>query len=110
MRTVLSLCLLMGLSGVAAAQGNEVVQRSSSPSGLRISESGPVGASSWTTNSVAPAATELNAAPAQATQAAGKGTVQIQGNTAIKASAKNLNSTAAGRNSAAGNEVGAIGK
>ncbi|MEI7430022.1 MAG: hypothetical protein WCL27_06160 [Betaproteobacteria bacterium] len=102
-------CLLMTVSFFALAQGNETVQRSSSPSGFKINDNIQVGASERN-NNIAPSSGELNNATSSSQQASGKSAVQIQGNTAIKANARNLNSVAAGRNSAAGNEIGAIGK
>lgn len=102
--------LLLMVSVSALAQGNEPVQRSSSPSGLKINDSGQT-AGAGALNNAAPAAGEPSSAVASsAQQASGKSAVQIQGNTVIKASARNLSSVAAGRNSAAGNEVGAIGR
>ncbi|MEI7611400.1 MAG: hypothetical protein WCK63_00755 [Betaproteobacteria bacterium] len=105
------LLLLMAGSTFAWAQGNEPVPRSSSPSGLRINDSAQVGGSGGlNASNAASASGELNNATSSSQQASGKSAVQIQGNTAIKANARNLNSVAAGRNSAAGNEIGAIGK
>ena len=111
MKTILVTCLLTAVAVISWAQGNEPVQRSSSPSGLRINDSGQIAGSAVLNNRTALTPVELNnAATAPAKQAAGKSTVQIQGNTAIKANAKNLHSVATGGYSAAGNEVGAIGK
>ncbi|MBV5337088.1 MAG: hypothetical protein J0653_03695 [Deltaproteobacteria bacterium] len=104
------LMLLTAVSAIAWAQGYEAVQRSSSPSGLKINDSGQAaGAAAWSNNNAASSG-ELSNATSSSQQASGKSSVQIQGNTAIKANARNLNSVAAGRNSAAGNEIGAIGK
>ena len=95
-------------------QANEVVQRSSSPSGMivRDSPSLPGGGSGAVLNSAAPAARgdDGNSTQGNAFQAAGKGNVQIQGNTNLKANARNLNATSVGRDNATGNAVGAIGK
>ena len=103
------LMLLMAVSAFAWAQGNDPVPRSSSPSGLRINDSAQVGGGLNASNA-ASVSGELNNATSSSQQASGKSAVQIQGNTAIKANARNLNAAAAGRNSAAGNEIGAIGK
>ena len=92
---------------VFAQQGNESVQRSSSPLGLRIQDSRQTGAEALNTSSAL--AGERNTA-GSAAQGGNVKSVQIQGNTTIKANARNVNAVAAGRSSAAGNEVGAIGK
>ena len=94
---------------VFAQQGNESVQRSSSPLGLRIQDNRQAGTDALNTSSAL--AGERNTAGNAAAQGGNtKGALQIQGNTTIKANARNLNAVAAGRSSAAGNEVGAIGK
>jgi hypothetical protein len=105
------LMLLMAVSAFAWAQGNEPVPRSSSPSGLRINDSAQAGGSGGVNASNAASSPgELSNTTSSSQQASGKSAVQIQGNTAIKANARNLSTVAAGRNSAAGNEIGAIGK
>jgi hypothetical protein len=94
---------------VDAQQGNEIVQRSSSPLGLRIQDNRQAGTDALNTSSAL--AGERNTAGSAAAQGGNvKGALQIQGNTTIKANARNVNAVAAGRSSAAGNEVGAIGK
>lgn len=114
MRLVLVTCLLVVWPGFALAQGNETVQRSSSPSGLKIRDSGPTtGRGETLNNNAEPSSGERNSSTTTATssqQTGGKSSIQIQGNTKIKAQARNLNSVSTGINSAAGNEVGAIGK
>lgn len=106
--------ILAAASISAYAQTSDVVQRSSSPLGMRIQggaqgsvQQSGMGAltSGMTTGSDGNAATAGTAATANSA-----GNTQIQGNTAIKAGARNLSSTATGRSSAAGNEVGVIGK
>lgn len=96
---------------LACAQGTEGVQRSSSPLGMRIQgnaqQEGAETRNANNSNASSPAS-EGNAVANTASSA--KSRTQIQGNTSINASARNLNAVAAGRSSAAGNEVGAIGK
>ena len=58
----------------------------------------------------APASGSINSSQGGALQAAGQGSVQIQGNTRLNASARNLNAASLGKDNAAGNEVGSIGK
>jgi hypothetical protein len=96
---------------VFAQQGNEIVQRSSSPLGLRIQDNRQAGTGTDALNTSSALAGERNTAGSAAAQGGNvKGALQIQGNTTIKANARNVNAVAAGRSSAAGNEVGAIGK
>ena len=111
MQKVLVGFVLVALPVLAfAQQGNESVQRSSSPLGLRIQDNRQAGTDALNTSSslVGERNTAGNAAAAQGGNA--KGAIQIQGNTTIKANARNISAVAAGRSSAAGNEVGAIGK
>ena len=110
MKTLIAgLALVAMVSAAFAQQANEPVQRSSSPSGVRIQEGGPMIGGGSSSAAGAPTATEKKGGQDSAVQA-GSGTVQIQGNTAIKANVRNLNSAAVGVNNAARNEVGAIGK
>ena len=110
------MCVLLVFLGASMAwgqQGGEIVQRSSSPSGLKIREGLPTGGGvlqSSTSSSVAEEKAANAGASAGGTPQAGSGAVQIQGNTAIKANVRNMNSAAVGVNNAARNEVGAIGK
>ena len=113
MQKVILALFLAALPVIAFTQGNEVVQRSSSPSGLRIKENTQaVGNATESLNNSAAAVSDgnNNSSSTSTAQAGSKNAVQIQGNTAIKANARNLNTVSTGRNNAAGNEVGAIGK
>lgn len=98
----------------AYAQTSDMVQRSSSPLGMRI-QGGPQGSVQQSgtgalTSGTAPGSDGSAATGSASATANSAGNTQIQGNTAIKAGARNLSSTATGRSSAAGNEVGVIGK
>lgn len=91
------------------AQVPEAVQRSSSPSGIRIQGDGAARASAEHGNvnpSGAVSATENN--PMTASGPA-KGGVKIQGNTRIEARGRDLNAITTGKDSKAGNAVGTIG-
>ena len=94
-------------------QANEAVPRSSSPSGLRLNAEGAYlsgGSNSALSGGSAPASGNMSSSQGGALQAAGQGSAQIQGNTRLNASARNLNAAALGKDNAAGNEVGSIGK
>lgn len=94
-------------------QANEAVPRSSSPSGLRLNAEGAYltgGRDDALSGGSAPASGSINSSQGGALQAAGQGSVQIQGNTRLNASARNLNAASLGKDNAAGNEVGSIGK
>ena len=112
MKTVIGgLVLFAAFSSVWAQQANEPVRRSSSPSGMRIQDGGPAMGAASSASSAAPSSpAERGGAQDQVIQSGGAATVQIQGNTNVKANVRNLNSAAVGVNNAARNEVGAIGK
>ena len=105
--------VLTALPFWAHGQANEAIQRSSSPSGLRVGADGAyvTGGSYGAMNSTAPTSSNSGKNAQERTlQAAGQGSVQIQGNTRLNASARNLNAASLGKDNAAGNEVGSIGK
>lgn len=109
MKTVILCSSLLLLPILAMGQAaNEVVQRSSSPTGLHIRDAGATAVSDKGGRSWAPSAADDKDAPSA--QQSGSSAVQIQGNTSIKANARNLNTSAVGVSNAARNEVGAIGK
>ena len=108
MKTYLACSVVLVALSVQAQPANEVVQRSSSPTGLQIRDAGAAtGGELGGKGAVASFADEKEAA---ASQQVGSGAVQIQGNTSIKANARNMNTSAQGLGNAARNEVGAIGK
>lgn len=91
----------------AWSQLPDSVQRSSSPQGFQVPGNTAAGTSAAKNNSAGAAGKESAAANAPAT--AGKGNVQIQGNTRINAVATGTTATAIGQGNKAGNELGAIG-
>ncbi|WP_319242190.1 hypothetical protein [uncultured Propionivibrio sp.] len=108
MKTYIACSLVLAVLSAQAQPANEAVQRSSSPTGLQIRDAGAAaGGGVGGKGAVTSFADDKDAA---ATQQAGSGAVQIQGNTSIKANARNMNTSAQGLGNAARNEVGAIGK
>ncbi len=107
--------LTLVLPALVSAQENIPVSRSSSPSGLRIQDTAsPLTTSGDAVNSTQGAGGNIGKKEStpdnlQTTNPA-KSPVQIQGNTSLKATARNLGAISTGHRSVAGNEVGAIGK
>lgn len=93
----------------ALAQGSENIQRSSSPSGFKVRDTAQAFSADASLNGGSAGSNEIGSA-INSNQGSAKSATQIQGNTAVKARAQNLNAAAAGRGSVAGNAVGAIGK
>jgi hypothetical protein len=112
MRKILVTVVLALSPFFAYAQGAEGVQRSSSPLGMRVQGNNMQAGGGTEAPKSSPSASSAEGegrASANTTSSA-KSATQFQGNTTIKANARNVNSVASGRNNAAGNEVGAIGK
>lgn len=110
MRKTMPAFLLIVLPLFALAQGNESIQRSSSPSGFKVRDASQAfSAEPVLTGGSAAGTSEIGNAT-NSNQGGTKSISQIQGNTAVKAKAQNLNATVTGRGSVAGNAVGAIGK
>ncbi len=117
MKIIFPILVLAIWPSLGLGQSDEQVLRSSSPSGLKINEdamipAGRDGAVSASGTSSAPAVSgeRKGKSGAGSLQASGKGGVQVQGKTNIKAHAQQLNAVATGVDNRSGNEVGAIGK
>ncbi|MEW6163679.1 MAG: hypothetical protein AB1642_01310 [Pseudomonadota bacterium] len=98
----MAICLMLGMP----AQAQEAaVQRSSSPSGIRIQGDTAVRAQAVSSNAAAVGADNV----AKTATGTVRGNVKIQGNTRIDARSNEVNAVAAGKGNKADNSVGAIG-
>lgn len=106
------LALALALSFAVYAQGIDPVQRSSNPLGMKIqgNRSTQAGSDALSSSANNVAIGEGSTVNSSAKNAKSGTHTQTQGNTTIKASAKNMTGVASGTNNAVGNEVGAIGK
>lgn len=100
-----AVAILAGCALSAYAQSPEIVQRSSSPSGIRIQGETAVRAQAENSNAIAVGADNA----AKTATGAVRGNVNIRGNTRIDAQSRETNAVAVGQANKADNAVGAIG-
>lgn len=102
--TVVAACCALPV----AAQLPETVQRSSSPTGIRIQGDTP-SVRTPAKNSGAAALGAADVASTATGAVVNSGNVQIKGSTRIDAQSREVNAVAVGKGNQAGNAVGAIG-
>lgn len=93
----------------AQAQAPEAVQRSSSPSGIRVHGDGAAHAPAERGNAIPAIPVPATESSSMTATSPAKGAVKVQGNTRVDAHSRDLNAITTGKDSKAGNAVGTIG-